>query len=188
MFCTCALIKTTFTTCILLPLNYKTTLYPEKGTIQRETFERENFRELVKNTIFVEKTFMDCSLMPKDNTPPNFVEKTFMNSHKIANSQKFSPSKVFRYMVISPTPQCCTVFLVIYGNSFIAPAYQLHALLGIGEEWTEIFTAKSSYADSPILCVDPGDPGGCAMETFPKFNSLVCPTFAQEEGSGAYSL
>ena len=35
---------------------------------------RENFHELVKNKIFVEKTFMDCSLvrpivLPKDITP-----------------------------------------------------------------------------------------------------------------------
>ena len=33
-----------------------------------------------KNTIFMEKTFVDCSLLPKDTTLPNFVEKTFANS------------------------------------------------------------------------------------------------------------
>ena len=86
-------------------------------------------------------------------------------------------------------------FLVIYGNSFITLAYincmpAFPHLLGSGEErWGDFvhFSAKSSHADSLILCVDPGDPGGCAMETCPKFNPLVCPTFAQEEGSGAYS-
>ena len=42
---------------------------------------REDFHELVKNKIFVEKTFMDCSLvwpivLPKDITPPDFAEIT----------------------------------------------------------------------------------------------------------------
>ena len=33
------------------------------------TFAGENFRELVENTIFTEKTFMDCSLVSaKDAT------------------------------------------------------------------------------------------------------------------------
>ena len=59
-------------------------------------------------------------------------------------------------------------------------------LLGSGEErWGDF--VHFSAMQSLILCVDPGDPGGCAMETCPKFNPLVCPTFAQEEGSGAYS-
>ena len=45
----------------------------------------ENFRELVKNKIFTEKTFVKCSLIPpNDAMPPNFMEKTFMNSHKIS--------------------------------------------------------------------------------------------------------
>ena len=39
--------------------------------------------------IFTEKTFMDCSLVtPKYAVPPNFVEKTFLNSHKTANFAK----------------------------------------------------------------------------------------------------
>ena len=45
--------------------------------------------KLVKNTIFAEKTFADCSLLqPKVATPPNFAEKTFANSHKIAKFAK----------------------------------------------------------------------------------------------------
>ena len=38
--------------------------------------------------------------IPKDATPSNFMEKTFVNSYKTAkNSQKFSPSKVSRNVV-----------------------------------------------------------------------------------------
>ena len=33
------------------------------------TFKRENFCELVKNTIFVEKTCVDCSPAPSQRTP-----------------------------------------------------------------------------------------------------------------------
>jgi len=36
------------------------------------------------------KTVTDCSLVPpKDATPPNFVEKTFTNSHKTSKFTKF---------------------------------------------------------------------------------------------------
>ena len=68
----------------------------------RETFKGENVCELVKNTIFVEKIFiMDCSLLPcKHAIPPKFQGETIANSHKTANSQMFSPSKVSRYMVL----------------------------------------------------------------------------------------
>ena len=56
------------------------------------TYEGENFRKLVKNTIFTEKTFTIARLCrEKDTTSPNFAEKTFA---KPQNSQKFSPSKV----------------------------------------------------------------------------------------------
>ena len=54
------------------------------------------------------KTFMDCLLVPpKDTTPPKFVEKTCMNSHKPRNSQKFSPSKVSQYTI----PQNVTILI-----------------------------------------------------------------------------
>ena len=33
-------------------------------TVKQETFEVENFYELVKNMIFAEKTVVDCSLLP----------------------------------------------------------------------------------------------------------------------------
>ena len=61
---------------------YNVAICCSNDTTQWETFEGENFRELVKNTIFV------------DATLPNFTKKTFMNSHKTV---KFT--KVF----------CCTV-------------------------------------------------------------------------------
>ena len=55
--------------------------------IQRETFEGENFHELVKN-IHGLLTFV----LPKDAMLPNFSEKTFPNSLKTAKFTKvFSP-------------------------------------------------------------------------------------------------
>lgn len=51
-----------------------------------------NFCELVENMIFMEQTFADCLLVPpKDAMPPNFVEKTFPNSHEFHES--FPPRK-----------------------------------------------------------------------------------------------
>ena len=45
--------------------------------------KKKSFCKLVENTIFVEKTFTDCLLVPpKDATPPDSVEKTFANSHR----------------------------------------------------------------------------------------------------------
>ena len=50
---------------------------------------REKFRKLV---IFVEKTFVDCSLLLRQRTPcpkfHNFTEKTFATSHKSAKFAK----------------------------------------------------------------------------------------------------
>ena len=43
------------------------------------TFEGENFRKFVKNTIYAEKTLADCS---QEHHTPNFMEKTFTNSYK----------------------------------------------------------------------------------------------------------
>ena len=52
--------------------------------------------ELVKKKKFVEKTFADCSLLPpKDATPPNFAEKTFVNSHKTSKFTKVLSLKSF---------------------------------------------------------------------------------------------
>ena len=59
-------------------------------------FQGELFRELVKNTIFTEKTFTDCSLLPRQKIPHPKISwrKTFANSRKTA---KFV--KVFRCTV-----------------------------------------------------------------------------------------
>ena len=43
----------------------------------------------MKNTIFAEKTFADCSLLLRQKaTLPNFAEKTFKNSHKTVKFMK----------------------------------------------------------------------------------------------------
>ena len=52
-----------------------------------ETFKGENFRGLVKNTIFLCRT--------KEYYAPNFTEKTFVNSHKIAKFVKVFSLKSF---------------------------------------------------------------------------------------------
>ena len=63
------------------------------GKLPRE----KNLCELVKKKKkFVEKTFADCSLLPpKDATPPNFAEKTFVNSHKTSKFTKVLSLKSF---------------------------------------------------------------------------------------------
>ena len=65
-------------------------------------FKRENFRELVENKIFTEKSFVDCSLVspPKDTTPPILQRKLSWIATKPRNLQKFSPSKVSCYAVL----------------------------------------------------------------------------------------
>ena len=73
---------------------------PSMYIIERETFEGENFHELVENKIFTERTFTDCSLvLPivplEDITPPNFAKKTFMNSHKTSKIMKVFSLKGF---------------------------------------------------------------------------------------------
>ena len=58
-----------------------------------ETFWGENFHVLEKSTVFTEKTFTDCLLVPCPKMPRSqiyFAEKTFANSHK---TMKFA--KVF---------------------------------------------------------------------------------------------
>ena len=58
------------------------------GVGQKYDFCGENFCKLL--------TFA----APKDATPPNLAEKTFMNSHKSHEiREKLSPSKVSRYTV-----------------------------------------------------------------------------------------
>ena len=43
-----------------------------------ETFEVENFREVMKNTIFVEKTLVDCLLLPRQRCyAPKFRGEIF---------------------------------------------------------------------------------------------------------------
>ena len=57
--------------------------------VQRETFDRENFRELVENTIFVKKNFAVCSVLPwQKNAIPQILWRKL--SHK---TMKFA--KVF---------------------------------------------------------------------------------------------
>jgi len=56
------------------------------GKLLRE----KTFANWLKNTIFAEKTFTDCSLLPcrKVPSPQNFTAKTFVDSHKTAKFAK----------------------------------------------------------------------------------------------------
>ena len=57
-----------------------------------EKLSWENIHKLVENKIIAEKTYTDCPLgLPKDARRPNFMEKTFANSHKFT---KVSPLKI----------------------------------------------------------------------------------------------
>ena len=75
-----------------------------------ETFEGENFCELVKNTIFTEKTFTDCSLGPCQRTQhPQILQRKLLRlATKPQNLPNFSPLKIFRCMV-QGTSLCGTV-------------------------------------------------------------------------------
>ena len=71
-------------------------LKPPEIPYSGETFEGENFRELVQKYEF--HTFADCSLLLDQRMPsPKFHGEP-------RNSQKFSPSKVFHYTVTLTYP------------------------------------------------------------------------------------
>ena len=57
----------------------------------------ENFHELVKNTIFTEKTFVDCSLLPHQWTSHTQIlwRKLFTNSYKTMKFVKVFSLKSF---------------------------------------------------------------------------------------------
>ena len=65
--------------------------------MRKKRVKEENFRKLVKNKIFTEKTFTDCSLVspPKDAMPPDFMEKIFMNNYKTSKFTKVFSLKSF---------------------------------------------------------------------------------------------
>ena len=63
---------------------------------------------MVKNTIFAEKTFADCSLCcVKERHGPNFVEKTFANSHKIVKFAKVFSLESFPLYCKTPRLTLC---------------------------------------------------------------------------------
>ena len=72
----------------------------------RETFEGENFRKLVKNTIVAEKSFADYMLLLRQRTVHSQILQR-ENSHKTVKIyERFLPwkttLKVSRYMVVFP--------------------------------------------------------------------------------------
>ena len=72
-------------------------------TIQRETFEGEKLSRIGENYDYCRENFrglVACAL-PKDTTPPNFTEKTFVNSHKTAKFTIVFSLKIFPLYGIS---------------------------------------------------------------------------------------
>ena len=67
-----------------------------------ENFRGRKHRKLAKNTIFVEKAFVYCSLLLRQKTPrfPNFTEKTLRIATKPRTLRKFSPSKLSHYTIL----------------------------------------------------------------------------------------
>ena len=78
------------------------------------TFEGENFHKLVTNTIFGEKTFADCSLVPCQRMPrPQILQRKLLRiATNLRNSWKFYPSKVSCYICGS---------ICIFPNSLYEP-------------------------------------------------------------------
>ena len=72
---------------------------PTGMLLQQIPYIVRNFRILA---IFVEKTFTDCSFMPCQRTPgPQILRKILLRiATKPQNLQKFTPSKVSRYMAV----------------------------------------------------------------------------------------
>ena len=64
-----------------------------------ETFEAENFRELVEFRGENFRRLLTCAA-PKDAMSPNFMEKTFVNSHKTSKFVKCFPLKVSCYRIL----------------------------------------------------------------------------------------
>ena len=62
---------------------------------KRETFKGENFRKLVKNMIFAEKTFADFSLVPRQRMPHSQIlwRELLQIATKLQNLQSFLPHK-----------------------------------------------------------------------------------------------
>ena len=102
---------------------FDATMSDGKVTVEWKTFEGEDFRELVKITIFAEKTFTDCSVLPYQRTPhpkQNFAKKTFTNSHKTMKiHESFLPQKfpAIRYI------RAVHVWMVTYLSATLNPLY-----------------------------------------------------------------
>ena len=86
-----------------------------KGTYRiAGNFRGRKFCELVKNMIFVENTFVNCSLVPHQRTP--LLRRTLSQiATKLWTSWKFSPSKVSRYTVCIWETKHVHMYLSILG-------------------------------------------------------------------------
>ena len=70
-------------------------LYMVYGTVEWESFKRENFRALVEKWDFVENTYVDCSSYCTLSLQ-TIAEKTFICRHKTAKITKVFSLKSFR--------------------------------------------------------------------------------------------
>ena len=87
---------------------------------KRETFEGENYCKLVKNTTFVERTFVDCLfLLPLRKSYLQILRRKLLRiATKPWNLWTFAPSKVSRYTVVNI---CWKPFRWIVWTQFTIP-------------------------------------------------------------------
>ena len=66
-----------------------------------ENFRERKLSQISEKSDFTEKTFVDCSLLPRQKTPhPQICKENFREDTKPRNLQKFSPLKFSCYTVV----------------------------------------------------------------------------------------
>ena len=76
-------------------------------------FYERKLSRIGENTIFHRENFHGLLTFaaPKNTTPPNFTEKTFMNSHKLAKFAKFSLKSFMLYGIVV---QCTYMYMCMH--------------------------------------------------------------------------
>ena len=118
-----------------------------------------NFRELVKNTVFTEKTFVDCSLLPHQRMshPQILWRKLSRIATKLRNLQKFSSLKVSNYTYIKYIHvrwTCATMVAVVTLTGWVRPP-PTKICYDDNDQDDNSHTNKSTYhssCNSPCWC------------------------------------
>ena len=130
------------------------------GITPPPTFEGENFRKLVKNTIFTEKTFTDCLLLPRQRTPRPRIsrEKLSRIATKPQNLRKFSSPKVFRHTVFEFLIALSCLWHQIASLDFLEnKSNALRAVTLLLMSSSHFFCQEDRRLPWPLLCWPQGD-------------------------------